>query len=230
MEHDRRKRDGCRWFPRWLLPLGLLAAGPAAADSLPPLTQAPAHSALYSGPQAKGQLRPAGRRPTWAAVRVASWDLDDSGEVDLGEWRQGLRRMRVFDRWDMNGDGVIEAVELSLSLLAELDLDGDQAVSPAEQRVGARGWLGQTDRFGTFSELDLDDDQRLDHAELARGIVEGGLLASWDRDEDRMLNENELADALFRTWDRYRDGGLGAFEGPDDPARALPLAGVRAEP
>ena len=230
MAQNQWKQGGNRGSPRWLLAMGIFAAGPAAADSLPPLTQAAACGALYSGPQAKGQLRPAGRRPTWAAVRVASWDRDDSGEVDLGEWRQGLRNMRVFDRWDMNGDGVIESVELSLSLLAELDLDGDQAVSPAEQRVGARGWLGQADRFGTFSELDLDDDQRLDHAELARGIVEGGLMASWDRDEDRMLNENELADALFRTWDRYRDGSLGAFEGPDDPVRALPLAGVRAEP
>lgn len=61
-----------------------------------------------------------------------------------------------------------------------------------------------------FRALDLDGDERLSREEVRSGAAT--LLASWDQDGNKRLDEVEFSAALFKLWDSDKSGTLSDYE------------------
>lgn len=209
--------------------LALLGLGlwPQAAQPVPlqPLQSVASVSTLASG-RTKGDLAPRGAVPVWNHVETRLWDRDANGALSWSEWRHGVLRLRLFEAFDTNGDGVAEDAELCGGLMAQLDLDGDERVSEAELRHTAAPWVGE---LPDFRELDADQDGTLGYAELGHGLS-SSLLSAWDDDADRLLNEVEVLRGLMATWDRNSDGILLVDERPGQPPLAARVSGTQPLP
>ncbi len=188
-----------------------------------------AQTARSAAATAKVDLHPKGAAPVWSRHVPSTWDRDADGVVAWEEWTAGLHRTGLFRAWDLNGDGLVEQLELGWGLFASFDLDGSGDLPLAEHARGVRRWWGDPGRFGAAEAIDRDGDGRVDRDELVSAVGEGALMGGWDADADGTLNEREFARALLASWDLDGDGALGLAEGPAPQAPSW-IAGYRLEP
>lgn len=70
-----------------------------------------------------------------------SSDLDGDGQPDRFDWRTGAVRWddpSALDAWDLDGDGVVEDLELRLAVFDAWDLDGNGFLDVREFTLGWR--------------------------------------------------------------------------------------------
>lgn len=99
-------------------------------------------------------------------------DIDLNGDASLDDQEFGTAwgDDGYYDRWDTNTDGFLDETEWNA------------------RRGGLEGYTGN------FSDWDSDADNRLSEDEFR-----GGIYGHYDRDGDRMINEEE-----YNAW--YREG------------------------
>jgi hypothetical protein len=65
-----------------------------------------------------------------------------------------------------------------------------------------------TDQYGNWRGWDADKDGQLNKKEFADGLGEKSYLEGYDRDRNQQVDEQELREGLFTTWDKNRNGYL----------------------
>jgi hypothetical protein len=60
------------------------------------------------------------------------WDLDDDGQIDLGEYQEGVGDTGLFTDWDLDEDELITEEEFSRGAYRYWDTDGDGQIEAVE--------------------------------------------------------------------------------------------------
>lgn len=112
----------------------------------------------------------------------------------------------IFNRWDRDGDSVLNANELTAGMHGTLDRDGDRRIIRYELGDGWNRW-----GFGTagvdFDTLDRNRDGYLTEAELDSGLNTAGYYDRWNFG-NRGIAQNDFNTGLYDVWDRDRSGIL----------------------
>lgn len=129
-------------------------------------------------------------REPMRALGLEPFDADTDGTLDAGEPHSAFAARGVAAGLDVDGDALLDPVELARALHALWDTDEDGALSVGEWDDGVDEWFGE------------------DPVDLAVEV--------WDRDGDGTVSEVELAAARGRALRRVRrrhrraPGGRGA--------------------
>merc|ERR1711865_730090 len=114
-----------------------------------------------------------------AASDVRGMDTNHDGVVDLGEFIAGGGTKEEFDRYDANGDGVLDADELEQRA-------ADKIEGGALQRAQAQGQAA-------VKQLDSNKDGVVDSAEFAAAGGTKEEFNRYDRNGDGVLDADEMA-------------------------------------
>ncbi len=110
-----------------------------------------------------------------APALAVTWDDNDDGQVNAGEFVSGYTAANTFDRYDDDGNGALSPAEVGLSepdrVFEMADLDDSGALDRAELTVGA------------FATYDTDRDRMLSAEEMS--------VFDADREAGRSIFEND---------------------------------------
>lgn len=140
-------------------------------------------------------------------VDFSEWDLDTDLRLSLEEfeawWNEN--RPELGDEEGADREAVAERVH------ATWDTDDDDAVSEQEWREGTGADEDGGD-WGTWTDWDGDGDSELDLNEVREGMEGNNVYDRIDRDQDMVLDDEELADWFFDLFDRNDDDHLDTTE------------------
>lgn len=119
--------------------------------------------------------------PALAAEPYDGWDSNSDSQLDMNEYRTGLDKAGVFDKWDADKNGTLSETEFNENI-------GDNTTAFNE-------------RFGENAYADWDAD---DNNELSEDEFYENSYAAYDADSDKVIEEPELGDL----GDDMGDGGF----------------------
>jgi Ca2+-binding EF-hand superfamily protein len=140
---------------------------------------------------------------SWADVGdFAAHDRDGDGRVTREE-AQGFSQEK-WQKFDANGDGILERQELNDGIFAAVDADNSGAIDRQEARMLEK-WGVDED----FDSLDGDADTSITQAELDEALGEDeGIFANWDLDSDDQIAYNEWEDGFYGLFDNDDSGDI----------------------
>jgi Ca2+-binding EF-hand superfamily protein len=138
-----------------------------------------------------------GRMPMTSFER---WEGED-GEIERDGFHKALVAMEAHRRWDIDGDGTIQADEFSRSVFRLWDTDESNDIDDGEWSAAHRTWYQPGQRHGMFDDWDDDGDGYLSRTETTRGIRRTNLFGHWDDDGSNGLDREEFTDHAFNVWD-----------------------------
>ncbi len=118
------------------------------------------------------------------ATDALQWDTDRDTRINRAEWDQGFGAEGVFDRYDRNRDGGMDADEFGAFSRQGVVSQGENA--PASTRPTFADRFGE----GAFETWDRDRDSRLSRSEFDEGVFSG-----YDRDRSGDVDRSEYRDA-----------------------------------
>ena len=144
-----------------------------------------------------------------------SFDADGSGQLDAGEFTKGVQMLglselpddvglRLFQKHDVQGDGLLEREEL-IALLSAVREAQPRLNSNQQRKLAALQWVDPNDLFATY---DLNSDGVISAAELAEGLGRQGIpsamaelvVSDMDADRingDRIITKTEWARSFY---------------------------------
>lgn len=142
-------------------------------------------------------------------------DSDGDGELGLEEFHEGLAFHYYYRRGlDLDGDRVIEDVELTTALFEMWDRDKDRSLSPEELRSGLSMWFPDRSETVRFAQWDLDGNGALSIVEFGEGTVSSTLYDAYDLNQDGVIETPEASGYLHDQWDENGDGLVESGEWP----------------
>ena len=152
-------------------------------------------------------------RPTGSTFE--RMDSDGDGRLGLEELHEGLAFHYYYRRGlDLDGDRVIQAVELTTALFEMWDRDKDRSLSPEELRGGLSIWFPDRSETARFEQWDLDGDGVLSIVEFGEGTVSSALYDGYDLNQDGVIETPETSGYLHDQWDENDDGFVDLDEWP----------------
>lgn len=139
-------------------------------------------------------------------VDFSEWDLDTDARLSLEEFEAW---------WDENapdfGDEDARREAVSERVHAAWDTDDDDRISEEEWREGTGSRDADTD-WGRWDDWDGDGDSELDLNEVREGLEGANVYDRIDRDDDMILDDEELADWFFDLFDADSDDAIDTTE------------------
>jgi len=135
-------------------------------------------------------------------------DADDSGTLNRAEYGVAWERLRAFDYWDSDNDGLIETEEYSSGVRERYDYDRNQNLSRGE-------WDRSTPwskDLGSYEVYDLNGDNNIDQEEWDESVKSFSYDEAYDTDKDSALNEKEYTDMTYDSSDMDDDGEISLEE------------------
>ena len=143
--------------------------------------------------------------------RFSEWDKDNNQKLTHAEFYEGMKATGLFERWDRNGDSLLDRQEvyagrqrmqqLQLRERAQRERSADAAAGPASSASLQEGGfsfqykpLGDADF--AFREVDLNRDGTLDRTEFFTA-----LFRLWDKEKNGFLRSHELKEARLNQWE-----------------------------
>ncbi len=139
------------------------------------------------------------------ATEFTNWSKGDS-QVDEYDFRQAVETLRIFEMWDVDGNGLVSKEEFERVAFRIWDADDSGEISQEEWQVAADAFHPSQQPYGEFADWDLDDDQRLVMYEMQQGFARTHLFRYWDGDNDGNLTRREFAEEAFAVWDSSDNG------------------------
>jgi Ca2+-binding EF-hand superfamily protein len=131
-------------------------------------------------------------------------DSNGDGTLSRDEYGVAWKRLRAFDYWDSDQDGLIETEEYTSGVRERYDYDRSQNLSRAEWER-ATPW---SEGFGAYENYDINADDSIDEEEWNRGVENFAYDRAFDNDEDESLNEDEYMDMTYDSSDMDGDGKI----------------------
>jgi len=135
-------------------------------------------------------------------------DADGNGTLNRAEYGVAWERVRAFDYWDSDDDGLIENEEYSSGVRERYDYDRNQNLSRGE-------WDRSTpwsEDLGSYEVYDLNGDNVVDEDEWNEGVQSFSYDEAYDTDRDGALNKEEYTDMTYDSADMDRDGEISVDE------------------
>lgn len=150
-------------------------------------------------------------QPTEAVF--AEWSQDGDRGLDRGEFEAGFVRYELFERWDADRSGALDAEEFYTTLFVVFDTNDNGYLSQLEWARSLERWLPErADDLADFGTADTSDDVRISPREFVDVLPQSELFERWDDDADQRLSRDEFIGRLFVTWDLDGDRRLSAGE------------------
>lgn len=145
-------------------------------------------------------------------------DRNGDGRLGLEAFHRGMSEHYYFRQGlDLDGDGVMQHVELTTAFFELWDVDDDRSLSSDEWRSGLRVWFPEEAApSSTIREWDLDADGRLSVVELGEGALRSRMYDAYDGNHDGVVETHEVSAYLHARWDADGDGTVEAVEWPLD--------------
>lgn len=70
-----------------------------------------------------------------ALAQNKNWDIDESGDVSIDEYRVGLTDSKIYARWDLDGDGMINEDEFAQGNFDRHDRDESGGLDDNERKI-----------------------------------------------------------------------------------------------
>lgn len=140
-------------------------------------------------------------------VDFSEWDLDTDARLSTDEFEAW---------WNEHGFEIGEGEEgadreaVSERVHAAWDTDDDDRVSEQEWREGTG--TGEEGDWGSWTDWDADGDSGLDLNEVREGMEGNDVYDRIDRDQDMILDDEELADWFFDLFDADADDAIDTTE------------------
>jgi hypothetical protein len=145
---------------------------------------------------------PPATRP--AETPFASWDQNQDRLLQRAEFNAWARDEGLFD--DMVGDDGLDREALNQRIYDRWDMDGDGTVTEIEWQAGA-GDVYDLD-YGNWTDWDADGDSQLDMNELAEAHERIGFWNELDRNADGRIDDEDLGDWFFNLFDTNDNDAL----------------------
>lgn len=165
-------------------------------------------------PDAEAADAPDTERPMVTPYR--EWDANRDMVLQRDEFALWRTDRDAFAAWV--GEDGLDREMFADRIHVSWDTDGDGVVTEQEWAVGVEPVLGEP---GSWSDWDADGDSELDVNEVAESLEIQGTYDLIDSDQDRIIDDEEIADFLYdlidlndngeldvTEWDAFREGWL----------------------
>lgn len=130
----------------------------------------------------------------------------DGGIMDNSTFNNAFTESAYFDKWDQNGDGIVDRGEFYKSYVQTMDENGDGQINDDEWQIGLGAYYRGFDQQpeGDFEELATNGQISTEEAE--NKLREMAYIDEWNTDGEEGLTEEELAKGVFNNLDEDGDG------------------------
>ncbi|MDZ7756839.1 hypothetical protein [Rhodohalobacter sp.] len=153
-----------------------------------------------------------GMSPGLNAQNVSFSDFNDDGNenIDMQEFKDTFTAY-FMDDWDNTDNAGLDDEDFYLFTYDMIDTDDDDLINSAEWDVGYDYYYGEVleDDLVVY---DLDGDGYISYMEYNTAVVDTDYYATLDVDADTFLDQEELAESVFNTWDTNEDMELSKGE------------------
>lgn len=115
---------------------------------------------------------------------------------------------------DLDGDRIVDHVELTTAFFELWDTDDDGAIAPEEWKRGIDVWFPDRSAITNFDDWDLDHDRVLGIIELGEGTLRPEIYDTYDANQDGIIQTREVSRYLHAQWDTNDDGFVDLAEWP----------------
>lgn len=142
-------------------------------------------------------------------IAFSYWDKSENDKIENYEFVNGYYKARLFPKWAQN-EFSFPATDIIEELFIATDTNSDYVIDPGEFKVRSDYF-----HFGftqpSFEKWDKDRSGNLKWDEFTDG-GEQAILKMWDFSGDKNLNQREMADGIFLTYDKNHDGSWDSDE------------------
>lgn len=156
-------------------------------------------------PDVEAADAPAADRPTTTPYQ--NWDANRDMVLQRDEFALWRTDQDAFDGWV--GDEGLDREIFADRIHVAWDTDGDGVVTRNEWAVGVEPVLEDP---GSWSDWDGDGDSELDLNEVAESMETRGIYDVIDRDQDRVIDDEEIGDFFYDLIDRNDNGEVDVTE------------------
>jgi len=126
------------------------------------------------------------------------WDANADESLDATEFGTAFNDAGFYHDWDVDGDGFFSREEVNNGVYLTYDAD-DGAFTDDEWEIWQNAWGGELDV--DLASWDENQDNMLDEEEYNAGLEDLDLYEGWDTDGDGLYSEAEIGEGIFDTWD-----------------------------
>lgn len=139
----------------------------------------------------------------------SEWDVDTDASLNSDEFEAWWNE-NAPDFGEEEAEARMEGV--SQRVYRSWDTDRDDRVSEQEWREGTEDWGDDEIDWGDFTDWDGDGDSELDANEVREGLEGSNVYERIDKDDDEILDDEELADWFFDLFDANDDESIDQTE------------------
>lgn len=133
------------------------------------------------------------------------WDTDENNRINMEEFQSHFIE-NYYPDWNLDNDEYLDDEDFYRMTFRVLDSNKDEYLDTSESK-----W-GYDYVYGKYVDYEIsvvnESDGEIDYQTFYRSIYESDYYSNFDSDNDGHLNEQELAKAMFTTWDINGNGYL----------------------
>lgn len=129
----------------------------------------------------------------------ADFDKDEDGVIERNEFVDVFTKFYVDD-WDQTEDGGLDNDDFYATIFAIIDQNDSDGIRADEWNTGYDLFHGDY-LYDNFAMYDNDNNGTIEYVEYYDALYDSDYFVSWDIDKDGYLDQHELANGVFESWD-----------------------------
>lgn len=132
-------------------------------------------------------------------LTFSDWDRNDDQLISLSEFTGVFKKLYVDD-WNVVDDNYLDDEDFYLATYRIWDINKDELMTKEEWLMGYDHQYGEY-MVDDFVAHDIDGDGHIEYAEFRDALMNTEYYVILDIDADTYLSDEELAAAVFDSWD-----------------------------